>query len=154
MANEINPQAIPKKYIIAILIAVVVVALFFAALAFTITKTGDITSQMPKQSLAIWKIVGILLSLYALTIPWRWQDRIISRAIQHNITVHQVWGMVILFCYASLVAPLLYGCVLFFLGLSFVEFCYFAALSIVGALIWSVYNLKQARTNGRIGDNR
>jgi hypothetical protein len=143
MTNETKLQAIPKTNIVIILVAVVVVALFFATLIYVIDTTGDISSQMSKQSLANWKIIGILLSLYTLTTPWRWQNRIISRANQHDMPARQIWGMLLLFCYASFVAPLIYGCVLFFWGLSFVEFCYFVALSIVGALAWAIYNLRQ-----------
>jgi len=142
MSDESKLQTIPKKNIVIILTVVVADALLFAVLAFVINKSGDVSSQMSKQSLTNWKIIGILLSLYVLTTPWRWQKRIISRVNQQNITARQVWGMLILVCFASFVAPLIYGLVLLFWGLSFVEFCYFVALSIVGALAWSIYNLR------------
>ena len=139
MTGEAKLQTIPKKNIIVVLIAVVIYVLLFVVIGFLV---GDISSQMSKQSLTNWNIVGIVLSLYTLTTPWRWQKRIISRLNQQNITARQIWGMLILFCFVPFIAPLIYGLELLFWGLSFAEFCFFAALSIVGALAWSIYNLR------------
>lgn len=143
MTEAAKLRAIPKKYVIIMLIAVVVYSLLFVALAFVIDKVSGGSSQMSKQALSIWKIVGIFLSLYTLTTPWRWQKKIISLANQRNMTTRQIWGMLILFCFVPFIAPLLYGLVLLFWGLSFVEYCYFALLSIVAALAWSIYNLRK-----------
>jgi hypothetical protein len=143
MNDEAKLQMIPKKNILIIFCSVAVYALLFTSIAFLINKAGNASSQTPKQSLANWKIVGILLSLYTLTTPWRWQEKIIARINQHNANTRPVLGMLILFCFAPLIAPLIYGLVLFILGLSFVEFCYFVALSIVGASAWSIYNLRK-----------
>jgi len=143
MTEEAKLQTIPKKNIIIMLIAAIIYAVLFVILAFVIDKAGDVSSQMSKQSLTIWKIVSILLSLYTLTTPWRWQKKIISRANQRNMSARQIWGMLILFCFVPLIAPLIYGLGLLFWGLSFVEFYYFVASSIVGALAWSIYNLRK-----------
>jgi uncharacterized membrane protein YozB (DUF420 family) len=143
MADQAKLQAIPKKNIIIMLIAVTVYALLFVAIAFLINKVGDESSQMSKQSLTNWKIVGILLSLYTLTTPWRWQKKIVSRANQQNMAARQIWGMLILFCFVPFIAPLIYGLVLLFWGLPFLEFYYFVALSVLGALTWSAYNLRK-----------
>jgi len=143
MTEEAKLRTIPKRNIIVIFIAVVVYAVIFAILAIVIDKLGGVSSQMSKQSLAIWKIVGILLSLYTLSTPWRWQKRIISRANRPNPHDRQILGMLIFFCYIPFTAPLLYGLVLLFWGLSLAEFYYFAALSVGGALAWSIYNLRK-----------
>jgi hypothetical protein len=143
MSERAKFQTIPKKNLIVIFIAVVVYALLVAVLAFVIAKAGYVSSQMSKQSLTVWKIVGILLSLYTLTTPWRRQKKIISRANQPNLTVRQIWGVLILFGFIPFIAPLIYGLVLLFWGLSFLEFCYFVAISVVGALTWLLYNLRK-----------
>ncbi len=143
MPEEAKLQTIPKKSITIMLIAVVVYVLLFVAMAFAIHKVADISSQMSKQALINWKIVGVLLSLYTLTTPWRWRKRIVARANQQNTTAHQIWGMLILFCFVPFIAPLLYGLVLLFWGSSFAEYCFFAALSVIGALAWSIYNLRR-----------
>jgi hypothetical protein len=142
MTDETQLQTIPKKNIIIMLIAVVGYGLFFIAIAFLIHKGGDISSQMSKQSLTNWKIVGILLSLYTLTTPWRWQKKIAFRINQQNLTSRQIWSMLLLFCFVPFIAPLIYGLVLLSWELSFVEFFYFVALSVLGALAWSIYNLR------------
>lgn len=143
MTEEVILQTIPKKNIIIMLIVVVVYALLFAVLGFAIERVGDISSQMSEQSLVIWKIVGILLSLYTLTTPWRRQKKIISLANQHHMTARQIWGMLILFCLVPFIAPLVYGLVLLFWGLSLIEFYYFVVLSVASALVWSLYNLRK-----------
>jgi len=143
ITKDAKLQSIPKRNIIIVLIVVVVYVLIFTSLAFVIVQVGGITSQMSKQSLTIWKIVSIPLLLYTLSTPWRWQKRIIARANQPNLHDRQILGMLIFFCFVPFTAPLIYGLVLLFWGLSLTEFYYFAALSVVGALAWSVYNLRK-----------
>jgi len=140
---EAKMKTIPKKNIIIILVAVLVYAFIFTVLAYIITNSGYISSHNSVRSLSLWKIGGILLSLYTLTTPWRWQKKIISSANQQNLSSRAIWGVLILFCFVPFIAPLIYGLFLLFLGLSFREFCYFVALSVAGAFVWSIYNLRR-----------
>ena len=144
MTEQAKMQTIPKKNIMIMLIVLLIYALIFGILGYIIDRFGGVSSHISEQSLSLWKVGGILLSLYTLTTPWRWQTKIISRANQRNMSARQIWGMLILFCFAPFIAPLIYGLMLLFLGISIIEFYYFVALSVAGTLVWSVYNLRKS----------
>jgi hypothetical protein len=144
MAEQAKMVTIPKKNIIIMLILLLIYALIFGILGYTIDKLGGVSSHISAQSLSIWKVGGILLCLYTLTTPWRWQSKLYSLINRQNSTSRQIWGMLILFCFVPFIAPLVYGLVLLFLGISIIEFYGFVALSVAGALLWSFYNLRKS----------
>src|SRR4030095_9143051 len=109
MTEDAKLQTIPKKNIIIILIVLLIYALIFGILGYTIDKFGRVSSQLSAESLSIWKVGGILLSLYTLTTPWRWQKKLDSLINRQNITSRQIWGVLILFCFVPIIAPLVYG---------------------------------------------
>jgi hypothetical protein len=144
MTEQAKMQTIPKKNIIIMLIVLLIYALIFGILGYTIDRLGSVSSHISAGSLSTWKVGGILLSLYTLTTPWRWQKKLNSLTNRQNVTSHQIWGVLILFCFVPFIAPLVYGLMLLFLGISIIEFYYFVALSVVGALLWSFYNLRKS----------
>ena len=143
MTDNTGTLTIPKKNIIIILVAVLVYALLFVGIVFAIDKSHYVSGNISTEFLSTWKVAGIVLSLYTLTTPWRWQKKLNSLTTQQNVSARQIWGVLILFCFVPFIAPLIYGLVLFFQGLSIFEFYYFVALSVVGALIWVGYNLRK-----------
>jgi len=144
MAEQAKARTIPKKNLIIMFIVLLIYALIFGILGYTIHRFGGIASRLSIESLFFWKVGGILLSLYALTTPWRWQKQLNSLINRQNVTSRQIWGTLILFCFVPFIAPLVYGLMLLFLGISIIEFYYFVALSVVGALLWFVYNLRKS----------
>jgi len=144
MAEQAKTQTIPKKNIIIMLIVLLIYALIFGILGYAIHSFGGVASRLSTESLFIWKVGGVLLSLYTLTTPWRWQKKLNSLINRQNVTSRQIWGSLILFCFVPFMAPLVYGLMLLFLGISIIEFYSFVALSVVGALLWSVDNLRKS----------
>ena len=134
-------DTISKKKIAIILIGVVVYALIFAVLVYAIDYSHNVSSQISPEWLSIWRGVGIIYSLYVLTTPWGKRIRIIS-LIQLCQTNLQIWSVLLLFCFVPLIAPILVGLVLFFMGMSISEFYFFDGASVLAGLIWGIYNLR------------
>ena len=140
--EDVTMQTIPKKYFAFVLAAVLFASLVFVMIAQLVFKSQAQDGFISGKSISTWIAGGILLSLFALSTPWRWQKRFLSSSTETDSTsTRRIMAYFILFCYVPLIAPLLYGLVLFFSGLSMTVFYSFVALSITGALVWSVYNL-------------
>jgi hypothetical protein len=137
-------QSISKKNVAIIITAVMLYALIFATIALAIDKLQINPNPISAGSLSVWKVIGIILSLYTLTTPWRWRKRLDSLLNKPKMSARRIWGNLILFCIIPFIAPLLYGLVLFFMGMSIAEFCFFIALSIAGVLLWAQYNLRMS----------
>jgi hypothetical protein len=137
-------QTIPKKNIVFLLLGVVTTAVVFLILVLAIERLQIDKEYVSPQSLSIWKVMGLILSVYAVTTPWRWQKKFSVGAVRSGTTTRPIVGMLLIF-YGSLASPLLYGLVLYFWGLPLVEYYYFAGVSIAGALAWGVYNLRKLR---------
>jgi hypothetical protein len=49
--------------------------------------------------------------------------------------------------YLFLISPVIYGLLLFFLGMSISEFYYFVGATILDAIIWGAYNMRDHQSN-------
>ena len=135
---------IPKKYIAFTLVAVLFANLVFVVLAQLIYKFQWQETLISIKSSSAWTASGIIVSLYAITTPWRWQRKFLSYTFESNTTsIRRITGFLILFCYAPLLTPLLCGFALFGFGLLMPQFYYFVTISVVATLVWGVYNLKK-----------
>jgi hypothetical protein len=140
--ENVAMQTIPKKYFVFVLAAVLFASVVFMLVAQLILKSQTQEGFISGKSVYTWIAGGILLSLFALSTPWRWQRRLLSLSTgAGTISTRRIRAFFLSFSYIPLIAPLVYGLVLFMFGLPITVFYTFVALSIIGALVWSIYNL-------------
>jgi len=137
-------KTIPKKYFAYLLIAVLFVSIIFITIAVLIHKYLAQPSFISANSFIFWEVGGIVLSLYAISTPWRWQNRFLSTSSEpKEISIRQIKAFFFLFSYIPLISPLLYGLALLYVGLPIARYYYFVIISIAGALTYSIYNFKK-----------
>jgi len=137
-----NNEIRTKKYFAYLLIAVLFASFIFITLAVLIHKYSAQPSIISVNSFIFWEVGGIVLSLYAISTPWRWQNRFFSTSSgPKKLSPRRIKGFFILFGYIPLISPHLYGLALLFLGLPIFHYYYFAIISIAGTLTWSIYYL-------------
>jgi hypothetical protein len=120
--NEKMP-IIPKKTKLIVLIVFVIFTLSFLIEPSMKTRLGFHSDSVSAESLTIMKVVGILLSVYGLIVPWIIKP-LLSRKTWMISQLRQE-TLILLLGYISLISPVIYGLILFNFGIPLEEFYYF-----------------------------
>ena len=125
------------------------VSLFFSAAGlvevFVREKFGDRPTPIGSDSLAVLKTILVFISAYGLLVvvaSLYWRAAILNRLSTRRSRFSPEAGF-FLINYPWLVAPTLYGQLLYVLGLPLRESVYFIATSIVMTLAWATYDLRK-----------
>jgi len=135
-------QTYPKKHIVILVIAVILVSLIFTILVQFLNQMQLASGYVSAQWLLVWKVVAIISILYGFVRLWFWPrrmlQRIAARPPRQETSPRRISPEtgVLLLCYAVLASPNLYGLILFFWGLPIAQFYYFAGAAVAGGLIW------------------
>lgn len=88
----------------------------------------------------------IALSIFALITPWLIHKRMIPLRPRPGSLLGRMnpATATLITGYLFVTSPVVYGLILFFLGMPSTEFYYFAGMSVVGAVVWGIYNWRQA----------
>jgi len=152
LGRDDRMQTFSKKRIIILMVGVIIYSLFLVALVQFMVKDRDVTWFISGQWLSFGIIVGIILSMYTVVDIWRLPQRLLGRAKQRpplsgtlrRRVVNPETSILLIFG-GCLLAPDLYGLVLFFMGMPASEIYYFAGISIVAVLAWGIYNLRKSQ---------
>ena len=124
------------------------VSLFFSAAGlvqvYIREKFGDRPGPIDSDSLAVLKTILVFVSAYGLIVvvaSLRWRAALLNRLGTRPSRFSPEAGF-FLINYPWLVAPSVYGQLLYFLGLPLRESVYFIATSIVMTLAWAAYDLR------------
>jgi hypothetical protein len=119
-----------KKYFSTLYI--VFFPLFFVFIAYLFNYYG-IQINYPVGWLPIARAIAIVLSIFSIFYPWimrrQWKAKILSNEVSPGFDVFWI-GLTLS------VVPVIYGFVLFFLGASILELCFFAIASSGAAILW------------------
>lgn len=129
-------QTIPKKKIIILIIYIIVLAFIFSLTAYFVVKGNGQDEAIPFGNLTLWIFIAVLFSLYALAKPWSCKRKFESWSAKQTMTSQRINGFLILNCFAQFVAPLLYGLILVFWGLSISGYLFFSASTVLDVIVW------------------
>jgi hypothetical protein len=91
---------------------------------FWLTKVITTYEKVPFGSLYLWKLIAAFFAAYALVRPWGWKNKFQSLSERQKITPKGENSFLMLFCYLNFIAPVIYGMVLIFWGISFSVYLY------------------------------
>ena len=138
--EKVDLIKLPKLNVMVMAIGIPVYGLLFGILVWVI-EPFRATDQVAPRTLFILIIVGLLVSALALSAPWR-LPRFFGRAFAAPISTRRAWSATIVTAFAPLIAPQIYGLVLYFLGMSLMGFIVFVGASIAVTLLWAAQNLR------------
>ncbi len=125
------------------------IALFFCAVAiidtFVNEKFGVRPTPIGSDSLALLKTILIFMAAYGLVILVAfqfWRTSLLNRLSTRRSRFSPETRF-LLMNYPLLVAPALYGQLLYYCGSSIREFFYFVGASIVMTVAWAFYDLRK-----------
>jgi hypothetical protein len=139
-----------KKQIIILMIAIIIYTLILVGIVQILDKTRSPSDFVPVKGLSYLEIFAIILSLYTTVDIWRFPERVQRRVNARPpqiVTARRRFkpGTAILMMIgAFLLAPALYGLVVFFMGMPATGFYYFAGLSVVAGSAWGIYTLRKS----------
>jgi hypothetical protein len=128
-------KSIPKQKLI-ILASFVIYPLVLMDLARYLDDSLLQSTFIPTGIFTALKVGFIVMSIISISMPWllrKWP----------NINQKNSKNKILFLGYIFLVCPVIYGLVLFILGLPITEFYGFVSASVIGALVWGIYNLKE-----------
>jgi len=92
------------------------------------------------ESMPIWILVGILLSLYAFSYPIgrRFRKKLIA-SLRSGPTPRQEWAVTFVHFGIPMLAPMIYGLCLWFMGMPVSYFYIFVGLSVASGIFWYLF---------------
>jgi hypothetical protein len=130
------------------IIALGVALLFCAVALFDVLvreKLGNRPPPLDSDSLTLLKRIFILMSAYGLIVVVAfqfWRAALLNRLRARWSRFSPEAGFLVM-NYPLLVAPALYGQLLYYLGIPLREFFYFLGAAIVMTLAWAIYDLRK-----------
>ncbi len=119
----------------------------FLAEAVHSFETGGIQVISPASSetLKVLKLLFAIIAGITFCIPWVLYKRIKSYQPKHDLLIAKfnVGNPGLMLGYSFLFSPVIYGIVLFFVGISISEFYYYVGVSFIGALAWGIFNFRR-----------
>jgi hypothetical protein len=100
------------------------------------------------KDLNVFKIGGILFSLYAIIAPWFFESfflplfrkNVVQNPVRRRVSPET---LILLMSYTMLFSIVMVGELLFDLGLPIAQVNYFFGTGILGALVWFIYTLRK-----------
>lgn len=129
---------ISKRTKLVVLIVFVIFALSFVIEPVVKTQLGLPSDIVSSQAFGIMKVVGILLSIFGLLMPW-FTQRLLSRD-SLTVSANRQEFLILLFGYLFLISPVIYGLILFTYGLPLTELYFFIGASVIMGVGWGTYN--------------
>jgi hypothetical protein len=139
-------QTISKKKRLLALILFIAYSLILVTSPVLFDTVGIRIASISTDSLAVLKIIALVLSIYSLIMAWLIQAGKMQFLFQQRSFLIQISSEAkpLLYTYIYLICPMIYGLFLYFCGMPITEFYYFAGVSIVGALVLGTYTLSKA----------
>ncbi len=126
-----------------------VIALFFFAVALVDTfvreKFGNRRTPLGSDSLAILKAILIFMSAYGFAVVAAfqlWRAKLLNRLSTRRSRFSPEARFLVM-NYPLLVAPALYGQLLYACGIPLREFFYFIGTSIMMTLVWAIFEFRK-----------
>jgi hypothetical protein len=103
-------------------------------------------ASISTDSLAVLKVIALVLSIYTLIMAWLIQARKMEFIFRQRYFLFRISSEAksLLYSYIYLICPMIFGLFLFFCGMPITQFYYFAGVSIVGGVVLGTYNLSKA----------
>ena len=124
---------------------------FLANALIFLLITNLLKDAIPPESFAsgdLYKLkIGVIfLSILGLIFPWLIKSKILPLQFRKGWLPDRLNPeyMILFLGYLFLVSPVIYGLLLFLLGLPISEFYYFLLATIVDAILWGMYNMREA----------
>jgi len=122
----------------------VVFPLFLAETAYSFKAGGiQVISPVSPETLKVLKLLFAVITGFTFSIPWLLYKKISSYQPTHDLLVAKfnVGNPGLMLGYWYLFSPVIYGLILFFVGVSISEFYYYVGVSVIGALAWGILNV-------------
>ena len=143
-----DDPAVQKKQIIIFMVSIILYTLLCTAVVQLLIRDRSTTGFIAAEWLPAVEITGAILSLYTIVRMWTFPRRLRRRANAlplRVITTRRRFSPstgILTIMYGFLMAPNIYGLVLFFIGMPATGFYYFAGLSVAAGLAWGIYTLR------------
>lgn len=129
----------------------IILIVFLAYTLFFLLITNLLKDAIPTESFAsgdLYKLkIGIIfLSILGLIFPWLIKSRILPLQFRKGWLLDRLNPeyMILFLGYLFLFSPVIYGLLLFFLGLPISEFYYFLTATIIDVILWGMYNIRES----------
>jgi hypothetical protein len=145
MSEEIMQPNLRKSKIIALVVSLFLCAIILVD-TFVREKFGHRPTPLDADSLALLKKIFIFMSVYGLATVLAfqfWRASLLNR-LRARFSRFSPETLLLVINYPLLIAPALYGQLLYYCGIPFREFFYFISATIVMILVWAIYDFRKA----------
>ena len=109
------------------------------------TEGVQVIHAVPPQTLDVLKLLFAIIAGLTFSIPWFLYKKIKSYQPTHDLIIakFKVGNPGLLLGYLYLFSPVIYGLILFFVGMSISGLYYYIGTSIIGALVWGILDFRR-----------
>ena|SRR5215216_285939 len=124
----------------------VIFPLFLAGTAQSLESEGiQVIHPVPPQTLELLKSLFAIVAGFTSSIPWFLYKKIKSYQPTYDLIIakFKVGNPGLLLGYLYLFSPVIYGLILFFMGMSISGFYPYVGVSIIGAMAWGILDFRR-----------
>ncbi len=139
-------ETIPKKKRLLALLLFLAYTLLLVTSPILVDSVGIRIASLSTGSLAVLKVIALVLSIYCLVMAWFIQAGRMPFLFRPRSYLFRISSEAkpLLYSYMYVACPMIYGLFLFFCGMPITQLYYFASVSVVGGLVLGIYNLIKA----------